>query len=114
MVLESTCKKSHAPAVELGVSSWHCHWKSPNKSLQAEAGLNHALITPHTDNALRDRAGLGLAPRGSGASTQDPAGSTRAGSSSYCTGLPGHDRHHLLHPQHPSKAGKAAAGLLSL
>lgn len=72
MVLESTCKKSRTPAVGLGVSSQHCHWESPNKPVQAEAGLNHALITPQSDNALRDRAGLGLAPQGSEASAQDP------------------------------------------
>lgn len=65
MVLESTCKKSRTPAVGLGVSSRHCHWESPNKPSQAEAGLNHALITPWSDNTLRDRAGLGPAPWGS-------------------------------------------------
>lgn len=69
MVLESTCKKSHTPAVGLGVSSQHCHWENPNKPVQAVAGLNHALITPQRDNTL-SRAGL--APRGSGASAQDP------------------------------------------
>lgn len=67
MVLESTCKKSHTPAVGLGVFSRHRRWESPNKPPQAEAGLNHALITPQSDNALRDTAGLGLAPWGSGA-----------------------------------------------
>lgn len=72
MVLESTCKKKLHPSCGAGVSSQHCHWKNPNKPLQVEVGLNHPLITPQSDNALRDRAGLDLAPWGSGASAQDP------------------------------------------
>lgn len=59
---------------QLGVSSQHCHWESPNKPSQAEAGLNHALIAPWSDNALGDRAGLGPPLWGSGASARDPAG----------------------------------------
>ena len=110
MVLESTCKKSRTPAVGLGVSSWHRRWESPNKPLQAEAGLNHALITPWSDNALRDRAGLGPVLWGSRANARDSAGSTRAGSSSHPTRLPRRDRHHLLHSRHPSRAGRAAVG----